>query len=156
MRTVAALLSVATLTASLGGCFPHNKKMRTYSQLAEGAAIVSGIGIEFIANSKTEANCDQMATPGMPNTGCHSTGTVLSGVGLALILVGLTGFIATISTAEDDKANTPLELKPAETAKPEVKLPPGVHPMPAAAPEAPAADPGAAPSGSAAPAAPAP
>lgn len=144
MRTAAGLLSLALVA----GCFPHNPKARTYAKLTEGALIVGGIGMEFLANSRTGANCDTSGSLGMSTSDCKSTGSVLGGVGLGMILTGLTGFIATISTAEEEKpAPPPVEVK-AAPEKPDVKLPPGVQPAPAPAP-APEAAP--APVGSAAP-----
>jgi hypothetical protein len=142
MRAVAAMLSVALL-----GCFPHNHKAATYSKLVEGALIVGGVGLEFLANSG--ADCEQNGALGMSTSGCKTTGSVLGGVGLGMILAGLTGFIATISTEEDDKpALRPLDVKAQPEAKPDVKLPAGVEPSPQPDPAAPAEP---APTGSAAP-----
>ncbi len=154
MRAVASLLSIALL-----GCFPHNPKARTYAKITEGSFIVGGVAMEFLANSKTGADCQMMSSIGNPQTSCHTTGTILGGVGLGMILAGLTGFIATISTAEEEKAPPPrVEVKAQPPAdKHDVKLPPGVQPDPTPAPAAePAASPEAAPTGSAAPSQPAP
>lgn len=123
MRAIAVVVSIALL-----GCFPHNKPMQRYSKYAEGGAIVSGIGLEFLAN--TGADCDTMGGPGsVPSQSCHSRATLLGDVGVGLMLAGLLGFVATVSTDETDKEdNRPkVEIKadkPAE--KPDVKLPPGV------------------------------
>jgi hypothetical protein len=77
-------------------------------------------------------------------------GQVIGGIGFGMIMAGLTGFIATVSTAEDEAKATPrVDIKAQPTPKPDVKLPPGVQP-------APPADPNATPTGSAAPNQPAP
>ena len=132
MRAVALSLSIALL-----GCFPHNAKLRTASQLAEGAAIVTGIVMEYFVNS--DADCQQMQMLGMTDTACKSKGAALGDVGLGLILAGIGGFILTISTKEDDKPAV-VELKPQQPDKPAIKLPPGVQPQPtgSAAPSRPA------------------
>jgi hypothetical protein len=122
MRAVAIL----ALT-SLLGCFPHNHKARTYAKYSEGGALVAGVGLEFLVNSG--ADCDQMAGPLQSASSCHTRATMLGDLGVALILSGLLGFVATVSTAEDEDqaANTTTvikEDKPAE--KPVVKLPAGV------------------------------
>lgn len=136
MRAVALMLSVSLL-----GCFPHNAKMRTYAKYAEGGLILAGIGAEVLANRSTGANCDMMSGQIGYNSDCHQKNEIYGGVGLGLILVGLTGFIATISTAEDDdktKEPGPVIIK-AQDQKPDVKLPPGVTPPPST--DAPAATP---------------
>jgi hypothetical protein len=118
MRAIASLISIALLA-----CFPHNARMRTYSQAAEGAAIVAGIATEYFVNST--ADCQAKAELGNPQASCKSTGTALGGIGLGLILAGIGGFIVTVSTAEQDKPQL-VEIKPADPDKPAVKLPPGV------------------------------
>jgi hypothetical protein len=143
MRTVALMLSISLL----GGCFPHNAKARQISKYTEGGLILAGIGAELLANTHTGANCDQMGSIGYDSS-CHSTSSIYGGIGLGMILAGLTGFIATISTEEDDPAPTPTVDIKAQPEKPALKLPPGVTP------NAPAPD--AAPTGSAAPSTPAP
>ena len=108
------------------GCFPHNARRRTYAKLGEGASIAAGIGLELVTN--TTADCEREMVPGVPSS-CRSKATALGDLGLALILAGLTGFIATVSTEEDDRDNNPKDL-PAPTvvdAK-QLKLPPGVKP----------------------------
>jgi len=140
---VALLCSVAVLT----GCFPNNPQHRTYAKYAEGTALVAGIAISAIAN--TGADCDAMEMPG-PNieNNCRTKARWLGTLGLALILGGLLGFVATISTAEDVELKA--EQKQAiENPVKSVKLPPGVKVPPKT--DAPAAGEG---SGSAAPAAP--
>jgi hypothetical protein len=137
MRAVASMLSVSLLSVSLLGCFPHNEKARTYAKYVEGGLIVAGIGAEVLANRNTGANCDMMSGQIGYNADCHSKNEIYGGVGLGMILVGLTGFIATISTAEDDKSDEvqPVIIKAQDQAKPEVKLPAGVTaPPPAATP----------------------
>jgi hypothetical protein len=122
MRAVA----IFVLTSLVAGCFPHNKRAQAISKYSEGGAIVAGVGLEFLVSSG--ADCDPMAMPGQSTAGCHSRATVYGDIGLGLILAGLLGFVATVSTAEDDAPeHTPTIIKadkPAE--KPDLKLPPGV------------------------------
>jgi hypothetical protein len=121
---VALFLAIAML-----GCFPHNPRHRTYAKYAEGGALVAGIAISAVAN--TGADCDERMMPGPNvNDSCRSTATVMSTVGVALILGGLLGFVATVSTAEDEEvkeANVQAN-KPSDDEKTQVKLPPGVAP----------------------------
>ncbi len=122
MRAVALMLSVGMLV-----CFPHNEQARTYAKYAEGGLILAGIGAEAIASRHTGAACDMMSGQIGYDSGCHATSTIYGGVGLALILAGLTGFVATVSTAEDENPTPPaIDIKAQE--KPAVKLPPGVVP----------------------------
>lgn len=118
MRSAVALL----LTFSMLGCFPHDAKKRTIAQVAEGGLVVGGIALEGFLG--TGADCDMMGKIGAPpDQNCHSRSTIAGNIGVALILVGLLGFVATISTAEDAakappridiKAEKPAD-KPAET-----------------------------------------
>jgi hypothetical protein len=86
------------------------------------------------------------------SSSCHSHAEILGDVGVGLIIAGLLGFLATISTAEDEDDNKPrIEIK-ADQPRPVEKLPPVVLPaappaLPAlpASPAAPAAEPPAAP-----------
>ena len=94
-----AAVAVA-LTLTLSACFPNSAKHRTYAKIGEGAALASGIGILYVANSG--ADCDQSRMVG-ESSSCRSNASLVSTVGLGLILAGLGGFIATISTAPDDK-----------------------------------------------------
>ena len=112
MKSIAAFaVAVSILTA---GCFPNSAKHRTYAKVAEGGALASGIGMLYFVN--TGADCDKNAMAGDTNSGCKSNATILSTVGLGLILAGLTGFIATVSTEPDEKpANT---LTPTPIAAP--------------------------------------
>ena len=123
MRSTVALLLTGTMML---GCFPHDPHKRTLAQFAEGGAVVSGIALEAILS--TGADCDAMAKIGAPpDSSCHTKSTVLGDLGVALILGGLLGFVATISTAEEAKAPPPIDIKAqAPAAKPDLKLPPGV------------------------------
>jgi hypothetical protein len=109
MRAVALIAAV-----SLFGCFPHNRKARMYSQIGEGALVVTGIVLESMV--KTGADCDAMHTIASGNSTCHDKNAVLGGVGLGLMLVGALGFVATISTAAEDKPPT-VQIKSADAAK---------------------------------------
>ncbi len=133
IRAAVALL----VSVSLLGCFPHNKQHRTYAQLGEGAAILAGIAISAFAN--TAADCDRMTAPGVDDSGCKSSAKWASTAGVTLILGGLLGFVATVSTAEDDEKPKPIEIKatPTAEAKPAPTLPaagsPGTAPTSGAA-----------------------
>jgi len=112
MKAVVALL----LTASLAACFPNSAKHRTYAKIGEGAAIAAGIGLLAMTNSG--ADCDQMRIPGDDNDSCRSNASITGGIGFGLILAGLTGFIATISTSPEDKPEAPANtLAPTPIAK---------------------------------------
>jgi hypothetical protein len=93
---------VATISL-LAGCFPHDAHKRTIVQLVEGGTLGIGIGMQYFAN--TSADCDQMVQMGKPPSSCSGASQTLGTVGVALIIAGLVGFIATVSTAEDDSAN---------------------------------------------------
>jgi hypothetical protein len=121
MRSAVALLLASSLFA---GCFPHNTRDRTIAEIVEGGIAVSGVVVEGFVQSG--ADCSMQAAPGEPPLKCESNASVGGGIGVALILAGVVGFIATISSAEDDKPAT-IEIK----AKPE----------PAPAPTDPAAAP---------------
>ncbi len=124
MKAVVALFcSVAVLT----GCFPNNPQHRTYAKWAEGTALIAGIAVSAFAN--TGADCDSMEMPG-PNVenNCRTQAKWLGTLGLGLILGGLLGFVATISTAEDVELKKEQKQALENPVKTEVKLPPGVTP----------------------------
>ena len=119
MKAFVALL----LTVSLAACFPNSAKHRTYAKLGEGAAVAAGIAILYTVN--TGADCDEMrSVADETSSSCRGSAQVLGGVGLGLILAGLAGFIATVSTSPEDKpdvpANTlaPTPIDPAATDAP--------------------------------------
>jgi hypothetical protein len=125
MKAAVALI----LSFSMLGCFPNNPRHQKYAKYAEGASLVAGIAISAVAN--TGADCDSMAMAGQDISDCRTKAKWLGTVGMVLILGGLLGFIATVTTAEDAKvqqvnrfATTPAEEKPTLT------LPPGVEPQP--------------------------
>lgn len=110
MRAAVALLVSLTLTTA--ACFPHNAQHRTYAKLGEGGALVAGILISALSN--TGADCDENRAPGTEVSDCRSNAHVLSTVGVVLILTGLLGFVATVSTAEDeDKSSAKVQQVPA-------------------------------------------
>lgn len=93
MRAVAILLA-------LSACFPHDAHKQTLAKYAEGAAIVTGIGLQYAVNS--QADCDAQKVTGAGGGGsCQLTGAVVGDLGVGLILAGLVGFIVTVSTSED-------------------------------------------------------
>ena len=142
MRAVALLLSL-TLSLPAAGCFPTNARHRTYAKLGEGAALASGIGILLF--TRTGADC--APTPGKPYADCREEASTVSAIGLGLILAGLIGFVATISTTPDDKPATPVAAPrpPAPPAPPPSAPAPAVTPAPPPAPPPPAPAPPAPP-----------
>ncbi len=130
----AAVVLVITVSLLAGACFPHNAKHRMYAQLGEGVTLAGGITMLFFVNSG--ADCDMTSAPGgQPDDSCKTKASVLGDIGLGLILVGLIGFIATVSTADEDKpapvivvpkpaapapapAPTPIATPPAEPTAP--------------------------------------
>jgi hypothetical protein len=122
MRATIALL----VTLSLTGCFPHSAKHRTYAKIGEGAALAAGIALLAVVNSG--ADCDEMRRPGDPSSDCRSTASLTSVVGVSLIMLGLGGFVATVSTTPDDE----------EDGKPANTLPPTPIVTPSASKPAPA------------------
>ena len=97
MKPFVALL----LCVSLAACFPNSSKHRTYAKIGEGAALAAGIAMLYTVNSG--ADCDQMRNIGDDSSSdCRGDSQILSTVGLGLIIAGLSGFIATISTSPDE------------------------------------------------------
>jgi hypothetical protein len=121
MRSAVALV-MASLSFGGVGCFPHNARNRTISELVEGGLAISGVIVEGVVQSG--ADCNTTHAPGEPAMACAQTASTVGGIGVALILAGVVGFIATISTAEDDDKPAPVEIKAA----------PPPAPVPAAAP----------------------
>jgi hypothetical protein len=147
-RAVVALL----VSVSMLGCFPHNPKARTYAQLGEGAAIVAGIAISAVAN--TGADCDEMAMPGIDDSGCHSKAQWLTSAGVVLIVGGLLGFVATVSTAEDEAKPKPIEIKDVSHKAEEKPATPNLTAPPPSNTQATEPDPNTAGSGAETPSAP--
>ncbi|MBX3161024.1 MAG: hypothetical protein KF773_34005 [Deltaproteobacteria bacterium] len=120
---------VVTLTCLATGCFPNNARHRTYAKFGEGAALVGGIAM--LAASSTGADCSpQLGRPGVIE--CRDSATMVGNVGLGLILVGLVGFLATVSTAPDDDAKT--KTGPLPTASAPAPTPIAVPALPGAKP----------------------
>ena len=109
MRAVAVVLSLSLLA-----CFPNNARHRTIAKITEGAFVVGGIAL--LATSNTQADCDDEMRLGGSVMTCKSNRGLISGLGLALIMVGMVGFFATVTTEPDDKAAT--VGKPATTTPP--------------------------------------
>ena len=101
MKPFVALL----LCVSLAACFPNSSKHRTYAKLGEGAALAAGIAMLYTVG--TGADCDEMRGIGEDTDGCRGNASIVSSVGLGLILAGLTGFIVTVSTSPEDKVEQP-------------------------------------------------
>lgn len=101
MRVVAFLVSLVVMA---GACFPHNARHRTIAKAVEGGVLVGGIAMLAIVN--TGADC-QTEVPGEIDQDCETKATILGNIGLGLILAGLVGFIATVSTSPDDKPDAP-------------------------------------------------
>lgn len=118
----------STLTA---GCFPHSGRNRTIAEISEGAVAVTGVVIEGFVQSG--ADCDMNAhAPGEPPIQCKQDASIAGGIGVALILAGIVGFIATISSSEDDDKPKPIEIK-AQPEQAPIVVPNG-NPPPAPAP----------------------
>ncbi|MGE0547736.1 MAG: hypothetical protein AB7O24_31615 [Kofleriaceae bacterium] len=127
MRFVALFVTFAVL---VGGCFPHNARARRIAKFSEGAAILAGIGMLAVINSGADCEHD----PIMPNEPCKDKAEILGDIGLGLILAGLIGFIATVSTSPDDQGSTPAQSAPAPA--PAAPAPPADPAQPAPAPAA--------------------
>lgn len=127
MRAAVAL--VLSLTLFSAACFPNNPRHQTYAKIGEGASMLAGIGLLLAVN--TGADCDMDSKPGgEADDSCKSRATYLGNAGLALIIIGLVGFIATISTAEDAKP-TPTTVTPkVEPPTPTPTPPPTPTPAP--------------------------
>lgn len=130
MRVVASLLCVTVLAA----CFPENPRARTIAKYAEGGVVLAGIAILAVANSG--ADCDAHGQPGVPDSNCQSSSGTASTIGFSLILVGLLGFIATISTTPPDKP-TRTQLPPPVVSPQPMTLPPAQPQPPATIPATP-------------------
>jgi hypothetical protein len=133
MRSAVALVLVASLVP---GCFPHSARNRTISEIVEGGLAVSGVVVESFVQSG--ADCDMTHAPGAPPVSCKQNAALGGGIGVGLILAGVIGFIATISTAEDDDDKPKaIEIK----AKPDAPTTaaPVTSPVPLTPPAAPAA-----------------
>ncbi len=141
MRSAVALLLASSLFA---GCFPHNTRDRTIAEIVEGGIAVSGVVVESFVQSG--ADCTMQAAPGEPPLKCESNASVGGGIGVALILAGVVGFIATISSAEDDDKPATIEIKAKPEPAPAPTDPAAAPVTPTAAePAAPAPAPAAAP-----------
>ena len=109
MRALAILLA-------LSACYPHDVHKRTLAKYAEGASLVTGIALEFAANS--QADCDQMKVAGMADGNCGIKGAVLGDLGVGMMLAGLVGFIVTVSTSEEDAPQPAITVqKPVDATK---------------------------------------
>lgn len=114
-RAVVALV----VSVSLLGCFPHSKRNRTYAQLGEGASILAGIAISAVGN--TRADCDEMEVPGVNNSSCQNKAQWMTTAGVVLIVGGLLGFVATVSTAEKEPPPKLVEIKAEPATPPKVE-----------------------------------
>jgi hypothetical protein len=88
--------------------------------VTEGGLLAAGIALLAITN--TGADCDNQGGLGNlpPNMDCKSRSSLVGGVGLTLILTGLIGFVATVTTTPDDPpaapTPTPVATQPAPAA----------------------------------------
>jgi hypothetical protein len=136
---IAVVVAVAFLA---GGCFPHNKRHRRIAYIAELSTL--GAGIAVLALAPPGADCDRN------DESCKSRANLLSGIGVFLLLAGMGGFVATVSSAEEGAKPPPKLIEVNETANPDPTpaKKPAPAPKPAKAPEpapAPAPDPAPAP-----------
>jgi hypothetical protein len=116
-RAVVALV----VSVSLLGCFPHSARNRRFAQLGEGASILAGIAVSAVAN--TRADCDEMKVPGVNNSSCENQAQWMTTAGVVLIVGGLLGFVATVSTAEKEPPPKAIEIKAEPTPAPKVEAP---------------------------------
>lgn len=142
MRAGVAILTSCALL--MGACFPDNAKHRTIAKLTEGGFIVGGIAILAVVNTGADCKPD---VAGMRDVACEDRAKLVSTIGLGMILAGLVGFIATVSTAPDDKPDAPTGLPeaprpdttPAPAATAPVVTPPATPPTTPPEPTPPAA-----------------
>lgn len=131
MRLVALLSCLMLL-----GCFPNNPKHRNYAKMVEGGMLVGGVVL--LAVSETQADCDMKMGLGIPKMDCKSKAGLISGIGLALVIGGIVGFMATVATTEEPKTIpiTKSEPKPTTPGTPVTPVPetPAPTPTPAPAP----------------------
>jgi len=80
---------VVTLAITTSACIPHSAKGRKIAKYSEGAAILTGIVMQFVANA---GEC-MAPRPGTLGEECEDG--KLDYIGLGLILAGLAGFAAT-------------------------------------------------------------
>ena len=136
MRSAVALMLASLL---VGGCSLHNSRDRTIAQVVEGGVALGGVVLEGF--SQSGADCDMTTAPGEPQVQCKSNASVSGGIGVALILAGVVGFIATISTSSDDDdkpKGIEIKAQPEPTPAPVVTapvVPSTPAPSPAPAPE---------------------
>jgi len=119
----------------LTGCFPNKPHARTIAKFTEGGIAIAGVGI--LAVSQSAADCRPLIT-GAHDPSCTSNANTIGTIGFGLILVGLVGFIATVSTTPDEKKTPPVQdikAPVAEPAKPD-PLKTAAQPAPAPAPNA--------------------
>jgi hypothetical protein len=121
MRTLVA--SALVVSVSLMGCFPHSARNRAIAEITEGALVAGGVVLE--AGVTTQADCQ--AQTGM---GCSSSSGAAGGIGLGMILLGLVGFIATISSSDDKPTPPAIDIKATPTALEPVAAPAPIAPAP--------------------------
>ena len=95
------------------GCFPDSARHRRYANLAEGAALVGGIALQYVAKS---ANCMERR-PGTVVEDCDRSLARLDTLGLLLIFGGIVGFAATtisgqsgFDSGDEDEPDAPAEI----------------------------------------------
>jgi len=116
MRPVA--LAVSALL--LAGCFPTNPRARTIAKYSEGGLVIGGLVVEGLTYSIT--NCT-MPGPGETTGTCSPKTPWLGDVGLALILGGIVGFVATITTEPEAKKPPTIDIKADRDKLPTPTLP---------------------------------
>ena len=98
------MIAVAVLAV---GCFPESARHRRYAKFGEAGAIVSGVALQLINNSRNSGCADR--TPGT-RVSCDEANIDI--IGLALIGAGLVGFAATMITTPSDPADEPQPSSP--------------------------------------------
>jgi hypothetical protein len=100
VRVVIACLLVTS------ACFPESARHRRYAQIAEGAAVVAGVALNYWAKS----NGCMERQPGTLVHECDQTIGQLDTIGLLMIFGGLAGFAGTmISAHASDEPDEPEE-----------------------------------------------
>ena len=87
---------ILVLVLVTGACFPESARHRRYAKLGEGAAVLGGIALQYVARTTCMPR-----SPGMlVEHDC--TRDNIEAIGLGLIFVGLVGFAATMMTAPSE------------------------------------------------------
>lgn len=98
-----ALLVLVLVTSA---CFPESARHRRYAKLGEGAAVLGGIALQYVART----SCMPRSQGTLVEDDCTNEDIEL--VGLGLIFAGVVGFAATMMTAPDEPGSEDTEVDP--------------------------------------------